>query len=1200
MNLIKYCCVISILALVLVINTVSLFAADKTWTGTTDSNWAEASNWNPSGVPTASDNVKIPNTSNDPVIQGDDISVLGINLKENSTLTILEGAKLTVLRYISVIAGCSMYNSGIINIGNFGYENVYIYNEGIIRNSSVLNIGNTRTSGKVGIHNLNTFENLSGGEINIDGVSIGIRMQSGTFINASRINIGGIAEISEDGLHCSGGLFYNNEGGEMTINQTGTRGIWNNAWFTNAAKLNIGQITSVGKKGIVNAGNFKNLLGGEISIDRTIEDGLINYGGFYNSATINIGQTNDIGFSGILNDRVFKNNLGGKINIDRTGRDGINNVSGTFTNSSTINIGQTTEISLSGIINGNTFKNEVGSEINIDQTINDGLSNSFDGIFTNVGKINIGKTAEVGGNGLSNLGRVRNNEGGEINIDRTVGKSINNESGSFTNDPCGIVRTTEKIYNGNTFDNKGFLYSSFEGTHINEDAFYNQGTIEDKHNAFDGITFTNGNLRIIPISNCNSNTISDAIEDNDKETFTVGANWYLDESLTELAGTYNQTSNVFTLDLLLGEYTLYMLVTDNMMACSEVMSINVKGGKPKITGDLEYCASDNTTTLETGHYSSYKWSNGETSQKIEVSEGTYTVTVTNSNGCTGTDEVTVIENENPIPSITGDLEYCTSNNATILDAGNWKNYLWSNEETSQVIEVSEGTYNVIVTNDEGCKGTDEVTVIENENPAPSITGTFDYCRGREATLDAGVWSSYAWSNGETVQFFSTTSIGTYTVTVTNSNDCTGTAMAEITAILCLAEAGILTTNASTICAGEAIEISSTEEQKDDNYLQYSFLYTQDNLGNTIFHQGTETDYETGNASTNFDGLESGNYLVCVYNEYQNCPPNPSPITTNLDDIYQTGTVQDGCFDIECTQINVPETFAPNIEGSGQVTGTNASGHNIFIAEVCGGTAPYSMEFDFTNGFVNVQEHPSENAGCINYQVVYTQGTDWALTITDANNCSNEAVVFSSAGLPSTPLPQILYYSSTPETCIGDLDGIISLEVEGGDATCSDYTYTWSSTNGFGSTVTDEPTGTTLSGLASGFYDVTVTDCAGTTTTQDIYVNRTNSSGGRGRGRSGCKTGGDTMSENNTLFVSPNPFNKQTSIEFSLIETSKVWLSVYSMDGRKVAELLQGETIEGEIWQQKIFEVGSLQSGVYILELQTELGLRQHKQLMVVK
>ncbi|MFK7908880.1 MAG: hypothetical protein AB8B69_27375 [Chitinophagales bacterium] len=46
--------------------------------------------------------------------------------------------------------------------------------------------------------------------------------------------------------------------------------------------------------------------------------------------------------------------------------------------------------------------------------------------------------------------------------------------------------------------------------------------------------------------------------------------------------------------------------------------------------------------------------------------------------------------------------------------------------------------------------------------------------------------------------------------------------------------------------------------------------------------------------------------------------------------------------------------------------------------------------------------------------------------------------------------------------------------------------------------------------------------------------------------------------------------------------------------------MKGETIEGNTTQRLGFDAEKLQNGVYVLELQTESGLRQHQQLMVVK
>ncbi len=372
----------------------------------------------------------------------------------------------------------------------------------------------------------------------------------------------------------------------------------------------------------------------------------------------------------------------------------------------------------------------------------------------------------------------------------------------------------------------------------------------------------------------------------------------------------------------------------------------------------------------------------------------------------------------------------------------------------------------------------------------------------------------------------------------------------------------------------------------------------------LFLQSTIENVEMGESSASFESLDTGDYLVCSYNESQDCPPSPSPLVADLDDIYTTGSIQDGCFAIECMEITVPETLTPNLENTGMVDVDNSTGNNVYVLEVCGGTLPYNTDFTSSGGFASVSDLPSENVGCINYQIIYANAVDWTLTITDAHDCSNNSVVFSSDDLPSNPL-QITAVTITPETCAGDEDGAIEIEVEGGDDSCDDYTYTWSGPNGFSETTTDEVTGSIEDGLGAGTYSVTVTDCSGATTVDsNIFVSRANSMGrgGRGRGRGGCKTGGDEtiIPISGELKAYPNPFAEQTLIEFSLPTDSKVWLSVYSIEGRKVAKLLEGDRMEGNTLQRFDFNASGLQSGLYILELQTELGIRQHQQLVVVK
>ncbi len=232
-----------------------------------------------------------------------------------------------------------------------------------------------------------------------------------------------------------------------------------------------------------------------------------------------------------------------------------------------------------------------------------------------------------------------------------------------------------------------------------------------------------------------------------------------------------QTVNVTTG----GVYSVTVTDVNGCTGTDNVTVIENTNPTPSITGTLDFCTGF-STTLDAGAYTSWSWSNTDITQTtIITAGGSYTVTVTDANGCTGIDNTTVIENANPTPSITGTLDFCTGFNTT-LDAGTgYTTYSWSPAGSFQTLNVTTGgSYTVTVTDANGCTGIDNTTVIENANPIPSITGTLDFCTGNSTTLDAGAgYTLYNWSPAGSSQILSVTSGGSYTVTVTDANGCTG-------------------------------------------------------------------------------------------------------------------------------------------------------------------------------------------------------------------------------------------------------------------------------------------------------------------------------------------------------------------------------------------------------------------------------------------
>src|SRR5690606_33624021 len=113
---------------------------------------------------------------------------------------------------------------------------------------------------------------------------------------------------------------------------------------------------------------------------------------------------------------------------------------------------------------------------------------------------------------------------------------------------------------------------------------------------------------------------------------------------------------------------------------------------------------------------------------------TYSVTVTDINGCTGNSSVTITENALPTPSITGNLSFCDGG-STLLDAGTYNAYLWTGGSNAQTLTVTAGdTYFVTVTDANGCTGVTSATTTMNPLPTPSITGNLSFCAGGSTTL----------------------------------------------------------------------------------------------------------------------------------------------------------------------------------------------------------------------------------------------------------------------------------------------------------------------------------------------------------------------------------------------------------------------------------------------------------------------------------
>ncbi len=135
------------------------------------------------------------------------------------------------------------------------------------------------------------------------------------------------------------------------------------------------------------------------------------------------------------------------------------------------------------------------------------------------------------------------------------------------------------------------------------------------------------------------------------------------------------------------------------------------------------------------------------------------------------------------PVITGNTSFCAGFSATLIATGG-TSYIWSNgDNTADATVTAAGIYTVTATAN-GCGATASVSVTANAAPTAAITGNTGICLLGSTTLTASGGTTYAWSNNTTTAAITVNnSAATYTVTVTNANNCTASTQVSTSALL---------------------------------------------------------------------------------------------------------------------------------------------------------------------------------------------------------------------------------------------------------------------------------------------------------------------------------------------------------------------------------------------------------------------------------
>ena len=270
--------------------------------------------------------------------------------------------------------------------------------------------------------------------------------------------------------------------------------------------------------------------------------------------------------------------------------------------------------------------------------------------------------------------------------------------------------------------------------------------------------------------------------------------WHLDN--TPINGA-NDATHVATAA---GSYTVTVIDANGCSAASAPVAVTVDAAPAvAIDGPASTCPNTQITLDGGANFAQYLWSTGQQTRYITVApaaDTTYSVTVTDANGCTASDSHAVTISANPVAGITAPAAVCagsTGNTASVpVQPG--ATYTWS--ISNGTITAGLGTHAVTFTAGAsgsvtldvtvvsgGCSSSDSAVVTVNTPPSTTIAGPATMCAGASVTLDAGAgFASYSWSSGQTSRFItvSPAETTTYSVIVTDPANCSGTASHTVT------------------------------------------------------------------------------------------------------------------------------------------------------------------------------------------------------------------------------------------------------------------------------------------------------------------------------------------------------------------------------------------------------------------------------------
>jgi len=381
----------------------------------------------------------------------------------------------------------------------------------------------------------------------------------------------------------------------------------------------------------------------------------------------------------------------------------------------------------------------------------------------------------------------------------------------------------------------------------------------------------------------------------------------------------------------------------------------------------------------------YLWNNGQTGPSIAAPAGTYSVTVTDANGCTCSSNVTIINSSDALTimvAATAPAGCGIGGSALATVTGGTGNYAytWDNGQTTNpATNLSAGPHTVTVVDiTTGCQGIGMVTIqiappliptAVAIAPATCLTGG-----SAMASASGGIAPyTFLWDNNQMTATATNLMAGQHSVTITDASGCVGIALVTIEQVQ--GPSVSVTINAQASCTGG----------------------------------GTATAVVTGgSAPITIQWSASANNQTTA--TATNLPPGGHSVTV---------TDNDGCAAVGMVTITQPDAPIAVISSSSP-SACNANSGSA-AASASGGTGGYTYLWN-------------DPAASTTATVTNLSAGTYTVTVTDEAGCTATAAVSIAASLP----PNVVIVASTNANC--STPGTATASVSGGTGP---YNYLWS-------------------------------------------------------------------------------------------------------------------------------------------------------------